>query len=639
MITDMVGYTRVTQRNETLALSLLEEHRRICRPLFAAHHGREIKTLGDGFLVAFERPLQAVQCAIDIQQAIHQRNEGHPVEGHILLRIGIHWDYVVFQEDDVFGNGVNVAARLEPLSDGGGVCLSSAVYEQVKKLEVPILSLGSHALKNIQKPLGIYKIALPGTVELAGAPTLQPEKSIAVLPFDNLSPAAHDYFSDGLSEDITGQLTRIAELKVISRTSAMKYKGVQKNLRQVATELGVTYVLEGSVRTSGQRVRIAARLVHTPSNTQIWADSYDRKLTDIFAIQIEVARTIAAALKARISAVEQQRIERTPTDSLEAYQLYLKGRYHWAKRTEGALQTAIAYFEEAIARDPNYAQAYAGLAQVYSTLGDWIWLCPKLAYPQAQAAAEKALALNPLSAKAMTALGHVNSHMHWHWEEAQHQFQRAIELNPSYGTAHHWYGECLAAMGHLGEALFQLRRAHELDPFSLQINASLGLVLYFQDKVDPAIAQYERTLAVNDGYFAAHLFLGIAYLRKDLPKLALVAFERAALCGAPPLTQGWRAFALARAGRREDARALLEALRQTHSGRYLPPFALGLACWGLGLKREAFEAFAQACEDRTLWLVYLLRSDPLFAPWRVDRRCQDLLRRMRLDPARRAKSP
>lgn len=634
MITDIVGYTVLTQRDETLALALLEAHHALCRAQFAAHHGTEIKTLGDGFLVAFSDPVHAVQCAIDIQQALQEFNQTKPPEQRIMLRIGIHWDHVVFREGDVFGNGVNVAARLEALCEAGGVCLSAAAAEPIKGLDVPLVSLGEQPLKNIQTPLEIYKIALPGALERATlVPGQAPLKAIAVLPFANLSAAQdNEYFSDGLTEDITIRLTRIAELKVISRISTLAYKHTHKPLRQIGEELKVGYLLTGSVRMDEARVRINAQLVKVDGDRQLWSQSYDRKLTDIFEIQIEVAQKIAAALEARLSSIEKQRIERTPTDNLEAYQLYLKGRYHWAKRTQPALHTAIGYFNEARDKDPQYAQAYAGLSQVYCTLGDWTWSCPKDVYPHARANAQRALTLNPLLAKALTALAHVRCRHDWQWVEAERDFRQALKLNPSYSTAHHWYGECLAAMGRLAEAQSELERARELDPFSLQINASVGLMLYFNGQTDQAIDHYQNTLAMNHRFFAAHLFLGLAYLDKGLLDEAIVSLQQAhRFSEHSPLVGGWLAYAYAKGKQNHTLSALVQSLQAAQSKRYVSPLVWGLVAWGQGQKEAAFKAFEGAFEDRTLWLAYLLHVDPLFAKWRDDGRCVALLRRMRLD--------
>lgn len=633
MITDIIGYTALTRRDEALALSLLEEHRTLCRDRFREHHGREVKTMGDAFLVEFSTASDAVRCAIAIQTALKQRNDASALERRIHLRIGIHMGEVVHRQGDVFGDAVNVASRLEPLAEPGGVCVSAQVYDQVRNVEHPILPLGKQALKNIQEPIEIYKIVLPGSGELDNPLAVPKEiKSIAVLPFTNLSSDEdNEYFSDGLTDDIIAQLARIGDLKVISRASVMQYKGTGKNLRQIGQELGVTTILEGSVRRARNRVRISAHLSNVQTDEQLWAETYDRQLDDIFGIQIEVAQQIAAALKAQISTAERRRIERTPTANLEAYQLYLKGRYHWGKRTEDALQKAIGFFEQAIEKDSKYAQAYAGLAEVYNALGDWMVISPVDAYAKAKKAAKKALRIDSFSARAITSLAHVSHQFDWDWNGAQRQYERALALNPGHATARHWYGECLAAMDRLNEALDQMKRAQELDPFSRQINASLGLILYFIGQHDQAIEQYQRTLEMDPQYFAIPLFLGTFYVHRGMLEEAAAQFERAlTLSGQSPLILGWVGHVRARQDHHGQAHEVLATLQAMAARRYVTPFAQALVHWGLNDDAALFQCLEAAYEDRSFWLVYLLHVDPLFADLRSDPRSQRLLEKMGL---------
>lgn len=633
MITDMVGYSALTQQDDALALQLLDEQRQICREQIQRFEGKEIKTMGDGFLVEFATPTAAVECAVEIQNMLKTRNELN--DGlDILLRIGIHFDHLIHQGDDVFGNAVNIASRLEPLSDAGGICISRPVYEQVRSMDLSFVSLGRQPLKNIQEPLEIYKIMLPGVREQTNLMPIQSHiQSVAVLPFGNRDDnPENEYFSDGLTEDIITQLTRISGLKVISRTSTMQYKGSDKPLRAIGQELGVTTILEGSVRMVGNRVRINANLIDVGNGQQLWAETYDRRLNDIFEIQLEVAEKIATALKTQISVAEKQRMERTPTEDLEAYQLYLKGRFYWAKRTESALNTAAEYFRQALEKDPNYVEAHAGLAHVYSTLGDWVCLPPKQAYQQAEISAKRALELNPLSAKALTGLAHVRCHYEWDWQQAEEMFQQAIELNPGYGTAHHWYAECLAAMGRLDEALREIQLAREFDPFSLQINASYGLILYFMRRYNEAINQYQTTLEMNNRFFAVHLFLGLAYLKVGQMDAALLQIEQALiLSDDSPLVMAWLGYGHAVAGQTTLAQEVLQQLDAMKTHRYVTPQAYALIHWGLKDSEKAFEHLNMSTDDRSLWLVYQLHVDPLFNDLRQDPRSRELLREMNLD--------
>jgi len=632
MITDMVGYSALTQEDDTLALQLLDEHREICRKQFDRFEGKEIKTTGDGFLVEFAIPAAAVECAVEIQNAFKDRNDRSP-DRAILLRIGIHFDNVIHQDGDVFGNGVNIASRLEPLSDAGGVCISLPVYEQVRGLDLSFVSLGKQPLKNIQDPLEIYKIMLPGVQDQSHLTPMQSHiQSVAVLPFRNRDSNPEDeYFTDGLTEDIIAQLTRIGALKVISRTSTMQYKHTEKPLKTIGQELDVTTLLEGSVRMVGSRVRINANLIDVANDQQLWAETYDRKLTDIFELQLEVAEKIADALETQISVAEKQRMERTPTDDLEAYQLYLKGRFYWAKRTESALNAASDFFNQALEKDPNYVEAHAGLAYVYCTLGDWVVLPPKDAYRQAKVSAKRALELNPLSAKALTALAHVRCHYEWDWSQAEEMFQQAIDLNPGYGTAHHWYAECLAAMGRLDEALKEIQLAREFDPFSLQINASYGLILYFLRRYNEAINQYQTTLEMNNRYFAVHLFSGLAYLKVGQLDAALLQLEQAVtLSDNSPFMMAWLGYAHALNGQVDIAKQSLQQLDEIRQQHYVTPQAYALIHWGLGNGEQTFQYLEAAMKDHSLWLVYLLHVDPLFDELRRQPDCQSLLGEMNL---------
>ncbi len=400
MFTDMVGYSALTQRNEALALELLEEHRRLLRPLFAEHGGRVIGTTGDGFHVEFGSALQALRSALEAQRVLNDRNATLPVERGIRIRIGIHVGDVVFSEGNVYGDGVNIAARLEPLAEPGGICISQQVYDQVHtKIDVPLATMGKPALKNIQTPIEVYRVMLPwagqpGSTSPATAHMMTPEPSaqthrpaadrmsIAVLPLANLSPDPdNEYFSDGLTEDILTQLSKIRRLKVISRTSAMQYKKTSKNVREIGRELSVATILEGGVRKAGNKVRISVQLIDAGTDEHLWAETYDRELADIFAIQSDVARQITDALKAYVSPEERARIEHQPTHNVEAYQAYLKGLFLWNQRSDASVNAGIEQFRRAIELDPRYAPAHVGLADSYIVLGNFGTYRPSDIYP------------------------------------------------------------------------------------------------------------------------------------------------------------------------------------------------------------------------------------------------------------------
>ncbi|HLG93710.1 MAG TPA: protein kinase, partial [candidate division Zixibacteria bacterium] len=344
--------------------------------------------------------------------------------------------------------------------------------------------------------------AASGAAQPAGGTAL---KSIAVLPFDNISPdSENEYFSDGLTEEIITHLSKIRTLKVISRTSAMRYKGVKKPLRQIAGELGVEFILEGSVRRQGNDLRISAQLIDAVQDSHLWAEKYRGTLEDVFDIQEKVAGEITGALRLQLSPNEQKDLKQRPTEDAEAFQLYLKGRYWWNKRTEEAIWRGIRYFEEAIQKDPLYALAYAGLADSYNMLGFYSMLPPKEAFSKARAAALKALEIDENLAEAYPALAYARHYHDWNWTGAEKDYQRAIQLNPNYASAHQFYATFLTCMGRPEESLARMKKAQELDPLSLIINSALGWLYYYWRRYDEAIEQLKRVQEMDPNFFLAH---------------------------------------------------------------------------------------------------------------------------------------
>ena len=320
-------------------------------------------------------------------------------------------------------------------------------------------------------------------------------KSVAVLPFENLSnDSDNTYFADGIQEEILTRLAKIADLKVISRSSTLDYPIKSRNLAQIAKQLGVANILEGSVRRAADRVRVNVQLINAQTNSHLWAETYDRKLTDVFLVETDIAKTIADSLKAKLTHAERQAIALRPTANPEAYELYLKGRFFWNKRTGADLRKAIDYFNQAIAEDPNYALAYAGLADCYDLLCEYSELSPKESYPKAKAAAIKALELDDTLGEAHTSLAYSLINYDWDWRSAEREYQRAIQLNPNYATAHQWYAECLSMLGRHIEAIAEIKRAQQLDPLSLIINQGVGGKYLYARRYDEAMAQFQRTL-------------------------------------------------------------------------------------------------------------------------------------------------
>lgn len=449
---------------------------------------------------------------------------------------------------------------------------------------------------------------------------------IAVLPFeDDTRGRRCEYFSDGLTEEITDALSRVRGLRVVARTSAFAFKGARAAAPEIGRRLGVSHLLEGSVRKSGGSVRVAARLVEAATGSLLWSARYDRPLGDVFAMQDEIARSVVDAL--RVELAGGGALVRGSTADPEAHALYLRGRFAWYRRTPEGLEEAISYFEHALERDPGYALALIGLADAWNMLGasDYGVLPPGEIYPRAREAAERALALRPDLAEAHTALANVLLNHDWDWEGAARAFRHALQLNPGYAVAYHWYGLYLAAVGRHGEALAAVRRARELDPMSLVMATALARQLYFQRDYDLAVREYRGVLAQDPGFATARLGLALALAQSGATGEAVAELGRAVGgAGEPrPVALALLAHAQGRAGARTEAEATLARLRAAAGERYVPPEYFALAHLGLGETEPALEWLERACDARSASIVYL-QVDPLLDPLRADPRFERL---------------
>jgi TolB-like protein/Flp pilus assembly protein TadD len=460
-------------------------------------------------------------------------------------------------------------------------------------------------------------------------------KSIAVLPFENLSRDPDNaYFADGIQEEILMRLSKIADLKVISRTSTQRYKSAPANLSEIAKQLGVAHILEGTVQKATDQVRVNVQLINAENDSHVWSDKYDRKLTDIFAVESEIATKIAAALQAKLTGAEQRALASRPTENPEAHQFYLKGRYYWNRRGEEGLKKATEYFEHAIKADPDYALAYAGLADSYALLGfhGYGALPPAEAVPRAKAAAEKALQIDETLAEAHASLAYAKEEYDWDVAGAEREYKRAIELNPNYATAHQWYALHLAVRGRYAEAIAEIKLAQELDPLSLIINTNVGWVFYFARQYNEAVEQCRKTLELDPNFAAAHWMLGQAYRQKDMYEEAIAEFQKAvSLSQGGPVQVAVLGHGYAVAGQRSEAQKILNELKELSKRRYFPPYFIALIYVGLDDKNQAFAWLEKAFVERSANLT-VLPAEPMFDPIRSDPRFQDLLRRVGLKP-------
>ena len=457
--------------------------------------------------------------------------------------------------------------------------------------------------------------------------------SIAVLPFVNASnnPDA-EYLSDGISESLINSLSQLPQLKVIARSSSFKFRGTDANPQEAAKALGVEAILTGRVIQLGDQLQISAELVDARDGTHVWGEQYNRKAADLLAVQSEISREISEKLRIRLSGEERKQLAKRYTENTEAYQLYLKGRYYWNKRTPEDLKKGIGYFQQAIDIDPNYALAFAGLADSYIIFGNFGLLPPKEVYPKARGAAQKALEIDGNLAEAQVSMAFVKALFEWDWQGADAGFKRAIELNPNYGPAHQWYGVYLAGAGRLTEAVAQAQRAQEVDPLSLTINSVVGWMLYFDRQYDRAIEQEKKTLEMDPNFVLSYHYRGMAYEQKGMYPEAIADLQNAVtLSGSRTTVLGPLGHAYAIAGRRSEARKVLDEVMQLRARAYFPSYEIALIYTGMGEKDQAFKWLDKAYEERSPWLIHI-RVDPRFETLHSDPRFADLVRRVGLSP-------
>ncbi len=475
------------------------------------------------------------------------------------------------------------------------------------------------------------ELALAGAPGRRGADIPEGLHSVAVLPLENLSgDSTQDFFADGMTEALITDLAKIGALKVISRTSVMQYKGVKKPLKEIARELGVGAIVEGSVLRAADRVRITAQLIEASTDKHLWAESYNRELSDVLTLQSEVARAIAREVKVKLTPEDRERLAGVrPVDPV-AHDAYLKGRFCWNRRTRDALRQGIEHFNRAIEQDPTYAMGYVGLADSYLLLGRYSVQAPKEVMPKAKAAAMRALEIDERVGEAHASLAMVRYYFDWDWPAAEESFRRSIELKPGYATAHHWFAWYLAGMGRDDEAMARFAQALELDPLSLIIQTNIGTHNYFARRLDRAIEQLRKTIELDRNFVVAHQWLGRALELQGLYEEA-ISHLRTALALSPEDNESAASLAHAYglAGRHAEAREILAQLENRKETSYVPPYWIAVVCLGLGLHDETLHHLERAYEDRFDWLTDL-GVEPMFDPLRPDPRFQDLLHRIGL---------
>lgn len=498
---DVVGYSRLMGRDEEGTLASLKEVRaNLVDPAIARHNGRIVKTTGDGLLVEFSSVVDALRCAVEVQGRMTERGVDLPEDRRLQFRVGINLGDVIIDGDDIFGDGVNVAARLENLSDPGGICVSQAVWDLARgRIDVPFEDRGEVTVKNIAQPIRIYGARFDSSrgsavhVEPASA-----KRSIAVLPFANWSSdPENEFFSDGVSEELINLLTKLPQLQVSARTSSFAFKKKDVNVRTIARELGVKTVLEGSVRRAGKRIRITAQLIDAENGFHLWSETYDRELEDIFAVQDEIAHSIVDALEITLSPKQEKVIEQVPTTDIKAYDCYLRGRT-FLHDQRGGVKPALNMFAQAIEIDPHYALAHAGLADASALLYTW-YEKGEAHLERADAASRRALELDPELAEAHAARAHVLSLTN-HYDEAKEEFETAIRLDPTFYEAYYLYARAALMHGRFERSAQMFEKAFAVRPDDYQAPLLVTQVYRSLGKDAEVREAYERGVRLVEKY-------------------------------------------------------------------------------------------------------------------------------------------
>jgi len=627
MFTDMIGYTALGQRNESLSLTLVDEQRKLIRPILARHNGREVKTIGDGFLVEFPNAVDAVRCAYDIQRAVREFNLSLAPDKRVHLRVGLHVGEVVESQGDISGDAVNIASRIEPLADDGGVCMTRQVYDFVRnKVDIPLSNLGPKSLKNVAEPMEIYRMVLPWEKEAVDEPTQLDKNRIAVLPFANMSPDPNDeYFADGMTEELIDRLAQVKSLKVIARTSVMSFKKKDKKASEIARELDVGTLVEGSVRKAGNRVRVTVQLISAGREEHLWSSHYDGNLDDIFAVQSEIAEKVAGELKVKLLESEKETLEKKPTENTDAFGDFLRGRELFRDGSEPSLKQALALFEKAVELDPSFARAHVGVAECHQRLAAGGYEPRDVSLPKVKAALERALELDPDLPEAHVSL----AEMHYNEDDltsAEAEVRRALELNPSLPNSYDMLFELAALKGETEEMVRMIETAYRLDPLRTDFIFRVGCAYLWVGREQDALEHWRKTehLAPASSYRVMTDY----YLSKgDMAKARELHAKYEKLRPTSPWVTYLGGFIDAQAGEREKA---LEAIKKIEDAK-MGPLAFNFVAYvyhALGDMDSYFEYMNRALEAHTIIATDVMYS-PLLAKAREDPRYQELLEKLR----------
>lgn len=598
MFTDIVGYTALMGSDDKKAFALLRKNREIQKPAIKEYHGRWIKEMGDGVIASFSTASDALSAAKKIQEACVGIPDLH-------LRIGIHLGEVVFENNDIFGDGVNIASRIESLGVAGSVLMSKTVRDQIKNnSEFQLESLGNFDFKNVSEPIEVFALSNPGFIvprrsDMQGklkspheksnpvkwiggfvvlaiavlatwyftgrksVPEEAIDRSIAVLPFVDMSQAKdQEYFSDGLSENVIDLLAKVPSLKVIGRTSSFSFKGKNEDLRVIGEKLGAATILEGSVQKDGNKLRITAQLIRCSDGTHLWSEKFDRELKDIFSVQDEISMAILEAIKVELVGEEKEAVLKRYTENVEAYQFYMQGRFHVHRYTPDGFYKAIEYFKAAIALDSNYAIAYSEMAFCYMNLFTNNWAPADQSRPQAIHFANEALELDDELAETHLNAGRIKLHFEYKTREAEILFKKAITINPNNSEVLIQLAFCAALLGKNKEAIEYANRAVTLDPFSLLNIAYIGGIYWTVGDLEKVLETGKRSVDIDPNFPYGHIYLGMYYLLTKKNNESISEFERAVELYPNSHNLSDLGCGYAFAGEKEKARGIIDRIKK-----------------------------------------------------------------------------
>jgi len=636
MFTDMTGYTAMMQEDEQKAKLLRDRHRQVLESLVPAHNGKIIQYFGDGTLSIFSSAIDGVKSAIEIQKELRK-------EPRVSLRIGLHSGDISYDKEGVYGDGVNLASRIEALSMPGAILISDKVFDEVKnQSEIKTFSLGKFNLKNVKRQVEVFAVSNEGLVVPTSAQTgikSGSEKSIAVLPFVNMSAdPENEYFSDGISEEILNGLAKVEGLQVTARTSSFSFKGKNEDVRQIGNKLGVSTVLEGSVRRSGKRIRITAQLINTADGYHIWSENYDSDLEDIFEVQDEISLKIVTRLKENFAGGStKEHIIKQTTDNLDAYNLYLKGRYYFNKSNPEDIGRAIRTFEEVIAIDPGFASPYCVLSYCYSFLGSTGVMPPAEAFPKAKDYTLKAIELDPNHAESHLSLATIKFFHNWDFDGAEVSLNKALSLSLNSSLINQVHGWFLIAKGDFNKAIDKMQQALVLDPLSLPLMSNLADAYSFAGRFDEALTQYDKIIEMDPNYRRGFEGRGMINLALGEYEKAIKDFEQYhKLVGHPLKGLSSLGHAYAAAGQPEKALECLEKLKQRQVAEPNVVLHMDFAFLYSGMKDfdQAFYHLNKTYEQRIgiacLGMIFCIRY-PMLNELKSDPRFKELTGKMGIE--------